>query len=365
MNGIMLGLFVVIGIGLLTIPAYADVSSSPLKQMKMGVPINEIQCTTNKILMQSPSGKPACLSENTSAKLSDRGYTIVQVIKVLPTNNTIDTVNGSLDDSGLLENTKDVIQTTTLSKTNQTASIQQREDYLSSLSLGLVGDGKFEGELYGYNQNVHLRQPAPFPYKLYFPPEHYTFTEADLVGQDSLDIIEIPSQVSGASTPRAGPPIDYREWLPSYVAPGYYLKWVDIVQPEDQWTETKEARGQGQIKFSYIPKDFDISEDIMNDVYFDLNFYEVEVLLYDNPTSFMKTEEEIAKITRDGTATDIVFEDRWDGQIKYVYGARSDPAKHGVSYTSPYIYISSGGSALSMEEHENIVIELFERYSSR
>ena len=364
MNGIMLGLFVVMGIGLLTMPAFADVSSSPLKQMKMGVPINEIQCTTNKILMQSPSGKPACLSENTSAKLADRGYTIVQVIKVLPTNNTIDTVNYPLDDdSELLENTKDVIQTTTLSKTNQTASIQQREDYLSSLSLGLVGDGKFEGELYGYNQNVHLRQPAPAPYKWYFPPEHYTFTEADLVGKDSLDIIEIPSQVSDTSTPRAGPPIDYREWLPSYVAPGYYLKWVDIIQPEDQWTEPSE--GQGQIKFSYIPKDFDISEDIMNDVYFDLNFYEVEVAMTDKPTSYMKTEEEIAKITRDGTATDIVFEDRWDGQIMYVYGARSDPAKHGLSYESPYIYISSGGSALSMEEHENIVIELFERYSSR
>ncbi len=50
-----------------------------------------------------------------------------------------------------------MIQTTT-SKTNQTDSTQQQqcEDYPSSLSLGLVGDGKFEGELCGYNQNVHL-----------------------------------------------------------------------------------------------------------------------------------------------------------------------------------------------------------------
>ena len=74
--------------------AYADTSSpSPLKQMQMGIPLDEIQCYHDKVLMESPSGKPVCLTVNSSIKLMDRGYTLVETLKKdTPVENTPDVV---------------------------------------------------------------------------------------------------------------------------------------------------------------------------------------------------------------------------------------------------------------------------------
>ena len=49
--------------------------------MQMGIPIDEIQCYHDKVLMESPSGKPVCLTVNSSIKLMDRGYTLVETLK--------------------------------------------------------------------------------------------------------------------------------------------------------------------------------------------------------------------------------------------------------------------------------------------
>ena len=85
----------------------------------------------------------------------------------------------------------------------------------------------------------------------------------------------------------------------------------------------------------------------------------------DESTIYMRTLSGIKEITRDGTATDITYENRWDGYVQYVHASRSDPAKHSVAYYSSYVSIASGANALTMEQHEKIVTELFERYSSR
>ena len=83
--------------------AYADTSSpSPLKQMQMGIPLDEIQCYHDKVLMESPSGKPVCLTVNSSIKLMDRGYTLVETLKK-------DTQ---------VENTPDVVPTDALPQTD-------------------------------------------------------------------------------------------------------------------------------------------------------------------------------------------------------------------------------------------------------
>lgn len=70
------GLFAILALGLLAMPAYAD-TPSPLKQVNMGIPIDEIQCNNDTVLMQSTSGKPYCLSEGSAARLVDRGFSFV------------------------------------------------------------------------------------------------------------------------------------------------------------------------------------------------------------------------------------------------------------------------------------------------
>ena len=51
---------------------------SPYKQMKMGYPLEDIQCNDDKVLMQFPSGKPACVYEDTAKKLENRGWKIIE-----------------------------------------------------------------------------------------------------------------------------------------------------------------------------------------------------------------------------------------------------------------------------------------------
>lgn len=51
--------------------------SSPLKQFQNQVLIHKIQCRDNLILMESISGKPICVTENTAVILENRGYATI------------------------------------------------------------------------------------------------------------------------------------------------------------------------------------------------------------------------------------------------------------------------------------------------
>ncbi len=329
---LLLGLLTIITIGITAVPAYAASPGSPLDQFNSGVPLHMIQCSDDKLLMKSPAGKPLCIASVSGDKLSDRGYSFVTF----------------MDDEIKITATENDTQ-------------QERDDYLNSLQFGLVGEGEFKGELYGHDQNIHIRQPAPAPYSLYFSQEHYEMSEDGLVGKSNLnDVISIPSK--GATGSSGDAIIDYREWLPTWIGPGYYLKWIDITQAEDQISSTQE--GIAHIVFTYVPKGVEIPVDINNKEFSDLSMYVINVRISNEPIVHMSSQSQIDEYTHNGTDTDIVFEDRWDGYIKYVHASRSDPAKHGVAYHSPYVGIGSGGSALTMEEHENIVIELFERYDA-
>ncbi len=49
--------------------AFAEIDT-PYKQFKNGIPIEDIQCRDSKILMETPRGMPACVSEKTANKMN-------------------------------------------------------------------------------------------------------------------------------------------------------------------------------------------------------------------------------------------------------------------------------------------------------
>jgi len=339
-------------------PSYSeDTIPSPKKQIESGVSPEDVMCRENRVLVIRDNGKVACVKESTSEKLR---WNIIKIEftqketitthHITMKNNTELTYN---TESHLLENQNDATSESDISNIKsipKTDSQQEREDYLNSLNFGLISDESFKGDLYGFDQNIHLRQPAPMQY--FFAPNHYVLNENDLTENQNLnEIIAIPLTSNNINDGT----IDYREWLPTWIASGYYLKWVDITQPEDQYHSGSE--GKGEIKLTYIPKNLRFSEEITTKEFFDINMYVINVVIADDEsTIYMKTSSEIKETTKDGTATDIIYENKWDGYMQYVYAARSDPAKHSVAYDSPKISIASGGSALTMQEHENIVI---------
>ena len=57
----------------------------PLKQVRQGVPVEQVSCNGNKILMSAPSGKAACVYPESAENLVDRGFEkIVPVAKPVP-----------------------------------------------------------------------------------------------------------------------------------------------------------------------------------------------------------------------------------------------------------------------------------------
>ena len=77
----MLKLIAVLAIGLGTVSAFADTEPvlSPLAQFNQGVPIEQIQCSDSKVLLESPNGTPACVFGSSVDLLVQMGFAVVDV----------------------------------------------------------------------------------------------------------------------------------------------------------------------------------------------------------------------------------------------------------------------------------------------
>ena len=74
---VVLVLLAVLAVGVL-MPAFAEYTS-PAKQVREGTPLNQIQCNNQRILLESPAGRPACVFAGTAEKLSQRGWNVVSL----------------------------------------------------------------------------------------------------------------------------------------------------------------------------------------------------------------------------------------------------------------------------------------------
>ncbi len=83
-------LFAALIIGMITVPAFADIPPSLYKQLETGIPINMIECSDNKTLTSSPNSRTACVYDSTAKKLESRGWVIVLQETVSMTENTTD-----------------------------------------------------------------------------------------------------------------------------------------------------------------------------------------------------------------------------------------------------------------------------------
>ena len=57
--------------------ASAEATPSPFQQVRDGVPAEDVECSGNRILMQSPSGKPTCAFAESADALERRGFALL------------------------------------------------------------------------------------------------------------------------------------------------------------------------------------------------------------------------------------------------------------------------------------------------
>ena len=63
--------------------AHAEIPS-PYQQLKEGVPADRVVCASDRILMASPSGSPACVFEGSVEALTDRGFEQIDRVTEVP-----------------------------------------------------------------------------------------------------------------------------------------------------------------------------------------------------------------------------------------------------------------------------------------
>ena len=289
---IILGFLVVLTIGIITIPAYADILS-PIKQMKMGVPLNMIQCSEDKILMKSPYGKPACLSITTSMKLLDRGYSLIAV-------------GETSDHSDVI---KDVKSIKTLTDTTEEDTNLKPENQVTILTVSSPVEFVDDGREY---KTVLQRRPAPEP--MY---DRIMLTSEIVIHRD-----EESGTASFSSPPHKKysmhPGVGYylEDWMPTHIPDGYRLLYANsgyddysLVTPSS--TETLHSAG-----YYFVPKDFVLHENVTTStLYRQSNGFSVEIKtsnipydeLEDMDESFIQSRESqsgnyggLREMTRDG-----------------------------------------------------------------
>ena len=187
--------------------ADADIQS-PLQQSRQGIPIDEIQCNDNKVLLESPKGKPICVTKNTSGKLLDRGYNIIIPVQ----NNNI-----------LKENT--IVSDTIISDTNTSIPDETSLDVLESattIMLNITSDTEFTDDKREIKRSILQRAPAPWP--MY----------DKIINSTTGLIVPGPTGASGIqTTPHEKYSLNGKvglyleDWMPTYIPEGQKLLYAD------------------------------------------------------------------------------------------------------------------------------------------
>ena len=88
------------------IPAtHAESIPTPLQQAQSGIPVKEVKCAGERVLVQSPSGIQACVFESSTGVLSYRGFVPADDTHVRATHSTV----LSLDAAGSITDTGDLV----------------------------------------------------------------------------------------------------------------------------------------------------------------------------------------------------------------------------------------------------------------
>ena len=304
----ILGLFGILVIGMMIIPAFADIASSPYKQLQSGVPFNMIQCSDDKILLKSPSGKPVCLMVNSSIKLMDRGYTLVE----------------SLNKDTQVENTPDVVPTDKLPQTNIDGTTVPTPD-------SAIKDDTLE-------KTVHLNHP--------------TQDITNNTSGNNPKILKEPilSSVEKISTPcdqLGSHPIKY-----DMVDLKYIMKTGKVqtfcVQPDYKWFEIHlQTQGPGTLTVE-IPKD------VVDLRQFDYPTCQAEYDIYTDLRTIDKTT--MKQIAQTDSSRTIQF--IWEKPLSKVGSFGAYGVFDGVDYSEPNYCINKVESGEKSAEFEEEIPDL-------
>ena len=320
---------------------------SPKKQIESGVFPEDVICREDRVLAVRDNGNSACITENTAERLNWKIIKTVFLLDDKIQENEIKAQDVLID---LPE-----IKETEMIATDTDNAINKNYD---ELNFAISSDVEFSGESYGYYEPTVLRRPAPREMSINFGADHYDIPQ--MLQNNALVLAQ------GDTTPRAlltntvtsfsehDNAIDYRKYVPTVIPDGFELKWIDISQPGVFGDEI------GRMDLRYYPNTVSVSGDTMTHEIADIAGYQISVQVYpykEVPVS----QERIDSVTKDGTSTQVFFEEKYGGMYETIVESPSDPNVKGVILFTNNYEISIGGSGLPLETYEDIFLDIFNR----
>ena len=215
-NRILLLPLLVLAIGMMVmVPAYAD---TPLQQHKAGVHINMIECMDDtKILMQSPAGRPACVTVQTSEKLADRGYVTVLSEKEPDSVETPKTASfeGADPPPQPPPPVHDGVSNDTVNESPEAGAESQFIEVMVTSPVEFVDDGR--------EIKRSMQRSAP-PWYMYDIIMNSTMSPSDINAQGAVGF-SASSHEKYSVNPRVG--FYPEDWLPTHIPDGQKLLYAD------------------------------------------------------------------------------------------------------------------------------------------
>ncbi|RNJ79866.1 MAG: hypothetical protein EB829_01315, partial [Nitrosopumilus sp. H8] len=187
---------------------------SPYAQFESGVPLEEIQCTDEKVLLESPRGTPACVRESSVEKLVQRGFVLVP--QIADETRPVDKTPMTADDVDADKIKEPIPQSQNELKSDiQTAD---KEPVLTTLRVAspvaFVDDGRDYGK-------VIQRRPAPDPFYEDIMAIMTTDGGGMVVSQSGDATFYSADHEKYSVNPEVG--FYTEDWLPTHIPDGYKL----------------------------------------------------------------------------------------------------------------------------------------------
>ncbi len=193
--------------------AYAEIAS-PYEQLKSGVPLYEIQCEYQKILLESPrNNKPVCVKSDTADILVERGWYMIKIFDELPVDELPpDSTLPVATTNNQTESSSDVVSVPVQTETYYP---HHRDRYIIGSSSG----------------GIDLSVIEPLPEGVYLPT---TIENYERIMQKILDGIDDKLILPNSEGPRYDYTLDI---IPGYPETGtklnytYYTEQGNIIRP--------------------------------------------------------------------------------------------------------------------------------------
>ena len=261
------------------------------------------------ILMESPRNTPACVNESSIEKLENKGFILVDVVSVVE------------------------LKSNSITSPIQKESPQKLEE---DLMFQISSNDEFSGELYGHYNPTQLRRPAPKEMSQQFSSDHYDMQSISALssGRSISSTVLSEFVTSSSDHPNA---INFTQWMPTHIPDGFELKWININQPEIYGDDI------GRLSLNYFPKTIEVSGDMLNVEVADMASISVGVNIYPY-VEVPLNKKELIGITKDGTSTQVLVEEKYGGTLVTIVESPPAPDKRGFElYTNTYLLEVGGG----------------------